>query len=137
MVSSKILHSQTDFRLGQRRMEDNTFSPQTLINPVYIKRPRHRVTFHNMVEVHLIPHKSMYSQEARKNLWNDPDDICRNALRNSVEFAAENFDWRQAVEDENFIMSPSTGSRIHPAHLHWLDYVSAQRRQERNHQVQF
>jgi len=142
LVSSQISHSNADLRgliPSQRMMKDNTttFSPDILMSPIYTKRPRQRVTFHKMVEVHLIPHKNMFSNQVRRNLWNDPEDICRNALRNSVEFAAENFDWRQAVEDENFLLSPSTGKRIHPAHLHWLDYISNRRRQQRNHQVQF
>lgn len=133
-ASPKILHSPEGSNLTHSRIKENTFFLKTLmLHPV---RPRHRVTFHNMVEVHLIPNKSMYSQKVRENLWNHPEDICRNAVRNSVEFAAENFDWRQAVEDENFLVSPSTGARIHPAHLHWLDYVPAQRRQQ-NYQVQF
>ena len=103
---SEILQSHEDLR---GLSPPSTISPDILMSPIHTKRPRPRVTFQKMVEVYLIPHKNMFSNQVRRSLWNDPEDIYRNALRNSVEFAAENFDWRQAVQDENFLVSPSTG----------------------------
>eukprot|EP00957_Ditylum_brightwellii_P179667 13686345-Ditylum_brightwellii.AAC.1 len=39
-----------------------------------------------------------------------------NATRNVIEFTAENWDWRQAVEDGDMIICSVTGERVHPIH---------------------
>jgi len=38
-----------------------------------------------------------------------------NAARNCYEFASENWDWKQAVEDEGMVQYG--GERIHPIHF--------------------
>lgn len=85
------------------------------------------VSFNDCVDVRLIPHKDMFSKRIRKYLWNDPEELARNSQRNAIEFAAENWDWRQALEDDQFFRCPETGDMIHRAHVHWLDYVMAAR----------
>ncbi len=90
------------------------------------------VSFDNTVCVRIIPSIDMYSDRIRKTLWNTPHDLSRNAERNLKEFAHEKYDYRLAVEEEDFFTCPTTGSRIHPAHVHWMDYVMASRRRTQN-----
>jgi hypothetical protein len=76
----------------------------------------------------------MYPEQVKKHLWNDLEEVSKNAVRNLIEFAAENFDWKQAVEDNQFLISPSSGKKVHPAHLHWLDYITVQPKQHQQQQ---
>mmetsp|Transcript_19407 Transcript_19407/g.28314 ORF Transcript_19407/g.28314 Transcript_19407/m.28314 type:complete len:285 (-) Transcript_19407:36-890(-) len=119
-------------------------SPRTIMNDIYTTRssprsPRNSKTaptanftskarkqsvrFGNSVSVRLIPNKDMYSQRIRKFLWNNPHELAENAERNCIEFASENWDWQQACDDEHFFTCPNTGDKIHPVHVHWLDYI--------------
>lgn len=98
---------------------DDLYNPRSAHEFGYLnhtKRARPSVSFRPMVEVRLIPHKNLYSQNVKNSIWNNPQELCSNAIRNSIEFAAENFDWRQAVEDEHFVTSPRSGIKVHPAH---------------------
>jgi len=78
---------------------------------------RRKLTFNEEVEVCLIPKKEEYSKRIRGFLWNSPEDLMLNARRNSVEFAAEGWDWRNAMEDENMYRCLSTNELIHPVHI--------------------
>lgn len=97
------------------------------------RRQKRSVSFSESVSVQLIPHKDMYSQRIRKHLWNDPEELVQNAERNCIEFAAENWDWRQVCDDDQFFTCPDTGKKIHPAHVHWLDRTMAARIASRQH----
>jgi hypothetical protein len=107
-------------------------SPTTVMAFDNVRRKR-SVSFSECVNVQIIAHKDMYSERIRRNLWCKPEELAQNAQRNSIEFAAENFDWRQASEDDTFFTCPDTGDKIHPAHVHWLDRVMAARVANRQH----
>lgn len=63
-----------------------------------------------------IPMRSEYSNLDKERIWSSANDLYRNAVRNSIEFAAEGWNWRTVADDEQMIQSPS-GERIHPIHL--------------------
>ena len=114
----------------RERLRDHSSDWRTYQDPVHqIKDISDSVTpsvsFNDIVDVRLIPHKDMYSQRIKKNIWTESRELMENAKRNSVEFAAENWDWRQAYESNQFITHPDTGEKVHPAHVHWLDHIRA------------
>lgn len=73
------------------------------------------VSFHPSVKVHTIPTRTAYSDRIRGALWTHPLEMQQNAARNSLEFAAEGWDWRQVADDEDMVVC--RGERIHPIHF--------------------
>jgi len=112
--------------------EDISSSPMPLSKSAPITRsflvstPRKTrgVSFDHSVIVHQIPMRNEYSTRIRKQLWSDRTEIQRNASRNSYEFAAENWDWRQVAEDKDMIQAV-TGELIHP--IHYIQHCNLQR----------
>jgi hypothetical protein len=72
-----------------------------------------RVSFKASVSVHWIPNRNTYKD--RDAIWTQKDDFRKSAERNSVEFAADGWDWRQATEESDFICCQD--ELIHPAHF--------------------
>lgn len=78
---------------------------------------KRKLSFNEQVEVCLIPKKEEYSKRIRGFLWNSPEDLVMNAQRNTVEFASEGWNWRNAMEDENMYRCVQTNELIHPIHI--------------------
>ena len=76
-----------------------------------------KLKFNEQVEVCLIPKKEEYSKRIRVHLWNSPEEMAANAHRNTLEFAAEGWDWRNVMEDENMYRCLATNELIHPVHI--------------------
>lgn len=76
-----------------------------------------RLTFNEEVVVCPIPKRDEYSKRIRNQLWVSPENMMLNAHRNTVEFAAEGWDWRNTMEDENMYRCVSTNELIHPVHV--------------------
>ena len=82
---------------------------------------RNRIRFHDMVSVMRIPSRYQYPKEMKRRIWSPMAEIRANAKRNSIEFAAEGWDWRQATEDDAMFVT-ANGDRIHPVHVKRLDF---------------
>lgn len=82
------------------------------------RRSRRSVSLDKSVCVIPIPSREEYSSRVRERLWSSSEELFANAARNSVEFASEGWNWRQAVEDEGMLVHKPTGELIHPIHLH-------------------
>lgn len=90
---------------------------------------RSKLTFRPIVSVQPIPTRSEYSSRIKCRIWSDRYEIKSNATRNSVEFAAEGWDWRTVTEDDGMFVCTSSGELIHPVHCqptHHNSTVSAQ-----------
>jgi hypothetical protein len=55
-----------------------------------------------------------YSNRIRKDLWGDRNEALYSINRNAIEFASENWDWRQVCED---LVPCQNGELVHPVHL--------------------
>ena len=80
------------------------------------KKKQRSVSFEETVTVLTIPNKDSYSDKTRKHLWTEPHEMSQNSTRNAVEFASENWDWRQVADDVEFYICPVTGEKVHPCH---------------------
>jgi hypothetical protein len=76
-----------------------------------------RLTFNEEVAVCPIPKRDEYSKRIRERLWPTQEEMMSNAYRNSVEFAAEGWDWRNVMEDENMYRCIASNELIHPVHV--------------------
>jgi hypothetical protein len=74
------------------------------------------VRFDLAVKVHTIPNRIEYSDRIRATLWTDPIEMQQNAARNTIEYAAEGWDWTQVADDSDMIIM-NNGERIHPVHF--------------------
>lgn len=83
-------------------------------------RGRRKVSLQNHVVVIPIPMRGEYPDRVKERLWSSASELYENAIRNSIEFASEGWNWRTAVEDDNMIVDNSSGDLIHPIHLHNL-----------------
>eukprot|EP00934_Nitzschia_sp_Nitz4_P008947 Nitzschia sp. Nitz4//scaffold176_size46146//35976//36707//NITZ4_007196-RA/size46146-exonerate_est2genome-gene-0.22-mRNA-1//-1//CDS//3329539027//8937//frame0 len=75
---------------------------------------RATVCFRATVTVHAIPHFKDYSPCTKGQMWMNPKELDEMAYRNCIEFAAEQWNWREATEERDFVLCE--GKLTHPAH---------------------
>eukprot|EP00569_Conticribra_weissflogii_P004342 CAMPEP_0171342272 /NCGR_PEP_ID=MMETSP0878-20121228/13879_1 /TAXON_ID=67004 /ORGANISM="Thalassiosira weissflogii, Strain CCMP1336" /LENGTH=333 /DNA_ID=CAMNT_0011844897 /DNA_START=309 /DNA_END=1310 /DNA_ORIENTATION=- len=80
------------------------------------KTSKRRVVLSNNVAVIPIPMRTEYPDAIRPLIWSSAVELYENAARNSIEFAAEGWNWRTVTDDEYMVPSAS-GERIHPIHF--------------------
>jgi hypothetical protein len=76
-----------------------------------------RIQFNTMVTVVPIPSHSQYSDIIKKVIWSNSAEIKQNAQRNLREFAAEGWNWKKVLEEEEMFLDKLSNERIHPVHL--------------------
>lgn len=81
------------------------------------KTKKKGVSLNKSVSVIPIPSRHEYSSRVRERLWSSSTELSANAARNSVEFAAEGWDWRAVLEDEKMLLHKASGELIHPIHI--------------------
>jgi hypothetical protein len=85
-----------------------------------------------------IPQRTEYSPRVRHRIWSNSDEIQENAVRNTIEFASEGWDWRAVLLDDDMHLCRTTGELIHPIHYepHHPSALALQREQEEQQQQQ-
>lgn len=78
---------------------------------------RRSIQFDNMVSVVRIPSHTSYSIDDKKHMWSTDYETRENARRNRREFAAEQYDWKQCVEEDEMYYDRISCEYIHPIHL--------------------
>jgi len=96
-------------------VSSSTSSSEGTFTPLTVPR-RPNISFDPDVLVATIPKFDDYSHYVRKRLWGTTDEIYENAVRNSIEFASEGWDWRKVATDETMYLCQSSGELIHPVH---------------------
>ncbi|CAJ1952532.1 unnamed protein product [Cylindrotheca closterium] len=108
-----------------KRLRYTTKTQQRSSRKEELPAPRHidfdkpfknRIHFYNKVQVVYIPSRDHYPDALKSTIWSNSAEIRQNARRNTIEFAAEGWDWRRCCEDEAMFLSPR-GERIHPVHF--------------------
>jgi hypothetical protein len=84
---------------------------------------RKSLTFNQYVDVISIPNRNDYSRRIRAKLWSTAVELHMNASRNTIEFAADGWDWRAATEEDQMPRCPKTKEPIHP--IHACDYTQS------------
>uniref|UniRef100_A0A7S0AQG4 Uncharacterized protein n=1 Tax=Minutocellus polymorphus TaxID=265543 RepID=A0A7S0AQG4_9STRA len=92
------------------------------------KPKRRGIAFDESVNVVPIPMRTDYSKRMRDRMFHDRKELETMAARNSIEFAAEGWDWRTVTEEDGMYTCSVTGTKVHPIHIQ--RYQLAQQRQK-------
>jgi hypothetical protein len=79
-----------------------------------------KINFQDEVEVMPIPTRYEYSDRIGSLIWSNQHELQENAERNTMEFAAEGWNWRNVTEDEGMYICSVSGELVHPIHLQHL-----------------
>ena len=80
------------------------------------KSTNRKVCFNDSVSVVSIPSRDAYSSRIRNKIWESISVIRDNIKRNRFEFSAENWNWWQVYEEDEFVFCVETGNMAHPAY---------------------
>ena len=107
----------------QEQQHDGNSVPNTRQSPSSLQTtaaaattttPHPTVRFAPLVTVHLVPSHRAYSNRMRNALW--MTHMGDTIARNSLEFAAENWDWHSVLEEHDMVRT-TDGEWVHPVHL--------------------
>jgi len=109
--------------------QEESVSTTTTTNSTETTEPKRRgISFDESVNVVPIPMRTDYSKRMRDRMFHDKKDLETMAARNSIEFAAEGWDWRTVTEEDGMYTCSVTGTKVHPIHIQ--RYQLAQQRQK-------
>lgn len=95
---------------------DKTSAPPRSTKQANNEQKKKSIQFAPSVSVVQIPMRTEYSSRIATRLWSSRTEIRDNANRNVIEFSAENWDWRNVVEDDGMFVCTVSGELIHPVH---------------------
>jgi hypothetical protein len=122
---TRILNDKNSFRellKADYGKQDHSLKPKlfsSAIKSVKTSR-RNQVSFDPQVRVVSIPSRNCYSNRIRSTIWTPSEEMQHNVARNTLEFAAENWDWRQVADDGDMVYYQ--GDMVHPVHFMAPEY---------------
>lgn len=79
------------------------------------------ISFDSTVSVVPIRKFDEYPMTLRRKLWGTSQETHENIIRNSIEFAADGWDWHTVTLDEDMYVSKFNGELVHPVHVKQLE----------------
>ena len=73
------------------------------------------MSFESSVSVVTIPNKESYSERTKSSIWTQSWELEELAARNILEFQSEGWDYRKAIEEQDFVLYQD--QLIHPVHV--------------------
>lgn len=92
------------------------------------------VAFDPMVTVHPILSHRAYSSRIHNAYWPSGVEMQTSMTRNCLEFAAENWDWHNVVEESDMLYDARANRLIHPVHV--LQFLAEQQQQQQLRQTE-
>jgi len=127
-------------RSASPSFDSNTVSPHQLqeedeTSPSPYQQ--HSVRFHPNVYKKIIPNRSNYTDNERRNMWSSLEEIRIASKRNILEFSYDQWKWRNATEEQFMYYNSKTGRHdIHPAinafRIRQQEYILLQRKEEQS-----
>jgi hypothetical protein len=105
----------------------------TNVTAHHSKEKKTRIAFVEDVSVVPIPTRNEYSDRIKSRIWSNRHELAENAERNTLEFAAEGWNWRNVTEDEGMYICSISGELVHPVHCQHL--ITEEPRLERGEPV--
>lgn len=113
--SSTLSSSSSELSLQQAREPSSESRDESSSAAANQQQHKKAVHFAPMVQVHAIDPHSKYSNRLRATLWTSATEMEENVARNCIEFAAEDWDWRHVLEDQDMVIYH--GELVHPVHF--------------------
>jgi len=91
--------------------------------PMAQSEEKKRVGFRENVTVVPIPMRGEYSDRIRTKLWRRSGEMNQMLERNIIEFASEDYNWRNACQEEEMYFCNDSRELVHPVHVELGHYT--------------
>mmetsp|Transcript_1068 Transcript_1068/g.1514 ORF Transcript_1068/g.1514 Transcript_1068/m.1514 type:complete len:147 (+) Transcript_1068:119-559(+) len=113
-----IIATLGQFLGGGADPNDNEISPDfPVIDKSFRSKRKRKVHFTPTVQVVKIPARMDYPDEIKQAMWSSSAEINQNARRNRREFASEDWNPENVVEEDQMFFDKRSNEYIHPVHL--------------------
>jgi hypothetical protein len=104
------------FFTEQLKTDDEMQQQQKQKQALTVSGRRRRIEFSETVRVVLIPSHKEYAEDEKEAIWGSKKAIAAMASNNFIEFAAEGWDWRNVIDDEEMVVIEGEPVPLHPIH---------------------
>jgi hypothetical protein len=102
---------------------ENETTGLPLIGKSFPSENARRVHFNPTIEIVKIPSHIEYPDMIKKSIWSSSAEVDQNSRRNRREFAAEDWKWKDVIEEDQMFFDKRSNEHIHPVHLGGIMYL--------------